>query len=88
MVGFYDELSLNMDFGNTIVVIYFDFAKAFNFITDNRLAQKLKMQGLEENVCTWITNCLKDRRQMLAVNETISMQIRLAGGHYRNQSWV
>lgn len=47
MVGFYDKLSLNMDFGNTIVVIYFNFAKAYNFITDNRLVQKLKMQGLE-----------------------------------------
>ena len=62
-ISFYEEVSITLDRGVAVDVVYLDFAKAFDTVPHTRLMCKVKSTGLEISVCKWIENWLKDRIQ-------------------------
>ena len=63
-----EEWTSLLDEGNSIDVIYFDFAKAFDSVPHQRLLSKLNSYGIRGNVLQWITAFLRDRKQRVVLN--------------------
>ena len=63
-----EEMTEIIDRGNSVDVIYLDFAKAFDKVSHKRLLKKLESQGISGNVGKWIQNWLTSRRQKVCVN--------------------
>ena len=49
--------------------IYLDFAKAFDTVPHRRLIGKLHAYGIKGNILNWIIEFLRDRTQVVRVNE-------------------
>uniref|UniRef100_A0A8C5MT82 Reverse transcriptase domain-containing protein n=1 Tax=Leptobrachium leishanense TaxID=445787 RepID=A0A8C5MT82_9ANUR len=80
LITFYEEVSRSIDQGVAVDVIYLDFAKAFVTVPHKRLLFKLRKIGLDENTCSWIENCLKDRVQRVVINGTFSRWTPVVSG--------
>ena len=63
-----EEWTSLLDEGNSIDVIYFDFAKAFDFVPHHRLLSKLNSYGIRGSVLQWIVAFLHNRKQRVALN--------------------
>ena len=61
-----------LDKGICIDAIYLDFSKAFDSVPHKRLLLKLKGYGIQEQLLSWITDFLSDRRQRVKVNGSYS----------------
>lgn len=57
-----------------------DFKKAFDTVPHQRLAQKLHKYGISGNICKWIVNFLKDRKQRVLVNGKASEWAEVLSG--------
>ena len=55
LISFYEEVS-----GESMDVVYLDFSKTFDTVPHKRLVYKMRMLGLGENVCMWVSNWLSD----------------------------
>uniref|UniRef100_A0A8C5MQR1 Reverse transcriptase domain-containing protein n=1 Tax=Leptobrachium leishanense TaxID=445787 RepID=A0A8C5MQR1_9ANUR len=80
LIAFYEEVSRSIDQGVIVDVIYLYFAKAFDTVPHKRLLFKLRKIGLDENTCSWIENCLKDRVQRVVKNGTFSRWTSVVSG--------
>ncbi len=69
-----------MDNGNKTDCIYTDFKKAFDKVPHKRLLKKVRAYGIEENICKWIEDFLKDRSQRVTVNGTRSEWEKVKSG--------
>ena len=56
-----------VDEGNSVDVIYLDFAKAFDKVPHQRLLLKLRAHGIGGNILRWIQNWLSNRKQRVCV---------------------
>ena len=63
-----EEWTSLLDGGNSIDVIYFDFAKAFDSVPHQRLLFTLNSYGISGKVLQWIANFLRDRKQRVVLN--------------------
>ena len=70
----------HLDNNEAIDTIYFDFKKAFDTVPHQRLAQKLHKYGISGNICKWIVNFLKDRKQRVLVNGKASEWAEVLSG--------
>lgn len=57
-----------LDQGKTIGVIFIDFQKAFDCVSHQTLALKLKASGIYGNAYDWIIHYLSNRRQFVMIN--------------------
>ena len=55
--------------GRVVDTIYFEIAKAVDNVPHERLLDKLKSYGINDNVLEWIKAFLSNRRQIVNVNE-------------------
>ena len=62
----------NVDEGNCVDLIYFDYKKAFDKVAHHRLLCKLKSLGLNSTVICWIKGFLSNQRQRVVINVTKS----------------
>ena len=62
----------NLDKGDSVDVIFLDFAKAFDKVPHARLLQKISALGIQGKLHMWIKNWLQDRRQRVVLNGHIS----------------
>lgn len=53
-------------------VIYFDFTKAFDKVSHQKLFQKLESIGISGNLLLWLIAFLSDRRQCVCINNVLS----------------
>ena len=60
--------------------IYFDFAKAFDNVSHERLLSKLKLHGINGKVLEWIKVFLSNRRQIVNVNGMKSDPVTVLNG--------
>ena len=55
--------------GQPVDLVYLDFAKAFDTVPHKRLLLKLKAYGLDEKLCAWMEDFLRDRKQRVVMGE-------------------
>ena len=72
LLEFMEEVTEIIDRGNSVDVIYLDFAKAFDKVSHKRLFKKLESHGISGNVGKWIVNWLTGRRQKVYVSGVYS----------------
>ena len=74
------EWTKQLDEGNSIDVIYLDYAKAFDTVPHLRLLKKLEGYGVAGQVLQWIRSFLSNRRQKVVINgESSSWRDVLSG---------
>ena len=61
-----------LDNKNNIDIIYLNFQKAFDTVPHQRLLKKLKGYGIQGKVLCWIESFLKNRKQRVQVNGSLS----------------
>ena len=80
LISFYEEVSITLDRGVAVDVVYLDFAKALDTVPHTPFMCKVKSTGLEISVCKWIENCLNDRIQRVVVNDSYSEWSKVISG--------
>ena len=66
--------------GQPVDLVYLDFAKAFDTVPHKRLLLKLKAYGLDEKLCAWMEDFLRDRKQRVVMGECESEWMDVASG--------
>jgi len=72
LIAFYDGVTVWVDDGRAVDVVYLDFSKAFNTVSQNILISKLRKCGLDEWSVRWIENWLNGRTQRVVISGTES----------------
>jgi Reverse transcriptase (RNA-dependent DNA polymerase)/Endonuclease-reverse transcriptase len=72
LLEFLEEVTLNIDEGKPVDVIYLDFTKAFDKVPYQRLFKKMISHGIGGDILVWIRNWLTDRRQKVGINKSYS----------------
>jgi len=80
LIAFYDGVTGWVDEGRAVDVVYLDFSKAFDTVSHNILAGKLRKCGLDEWPVTWIENWLKGRAQRVVISGAESSGRPLTSG--------
>jgi ribonuclease P/MRP protein subunit RPP40 len=65
---FLELLTSAVDKGDSVDVIFLDFAKAFDKVPHKRLVAQLQAHGVGGKVLKWITAWLRERKQRVALN--------------------
>ncbi|CAM4640609.1 unnamed protein product [Lepidochelys kempii] len=71
LIAFYDEITVSVDEGKAVAVLFLDFSKAFDTVSHSILASKLKKYGLDEWTIRWIESWLDCRAQRIGINGSI-----------------
>ena len=69
-----------LDKGENVRTIFMDLSKAFDFINYDLLLSKLKSYGFSENALKLICSYLKNRRQVVQINNNLSSYKKLQAG--------
>ena len=77
LISFYDWVTRLVDEGKPVDVVYLDFSKAFDTVSDNILLEKLTSHGLDRYSLCWVKNWLDVQAQRVVLNS----EIQLATGH-------
>ena len=80
LIIYLDELYSNFDDDVEQVLIYLDFAKAFDTVNHAILLDNLALYGLDNNFLKLIFSYLGDRSQRVSVNGTLSDEIMFTSG--------
>ena len=75
-----EDLSLLVENGCDIDVIYFDFRKAFDQLPHQRLLSKLASCGIAGNIIKWIADFLSNRCQKVRVGNCYSSKADVLSG--------
>jgi hypothetical protein len=68
LLSFFEDVTREADKGESIDIIYLDFAKAFDKVPTARLMKKLKAHGVSGYLLKWIAAWLTNRRQRVVLN--------------------
>jgi len=75
-----------MNTGNSVDVIYLDFAKAFDTVPHQRLLEKLKAHGIGGKLWNWIKSWLSGKLQRVCIKgkasdwTRVSVELRVGPG--------
>ncbi|MEM7557303.1 MAG: reverse transcriptase family protein, partial [Cyanobacteria bacterium P01_A01_bin.84] len=69
-----------VDQGQSVDVVYLDFAKAFDTVSHPKLLFKLKRLGIDGELLKWIENFLTGRKQIVRVSNTLSNEAEVRSG--------
>ena len=67
-----DIASNALDTGNKVLIIFLDFAKAFDKVCHKALHAKLETYGFSDRILAWIKSFLQNRRQRVLIGESVS----------------
>ena len=68
LISFYNWMTRLVDEGRAVSVVYLDFSKAFDMVSDSILLGKLAACGLDRYTLPWVRNWLEGRAQRVVVN--------------------
>ncbi|GAB0179958.1 mitochondrial enolase superfamily member 1 [Grus japonensis] len=68
LISFYYQMTLLVDEGKAVDVIYPDFSKAFDTVSHSILLEKLAAHGLDRCTLRWVKNWLEGQAQRVVVN--------------------
>jgi len=68
LISFYDQVTLLVDEGKAVDVVYLDFSKSFDTVSHSILLEKLADHGLDGCTIHWIKNWVDGRAQRVVVN--------------------
>ena len=66
--------------GNSIDIVYLDFRKAFDTVPHKRLLMKLKSYGITGKIFQWIEDFLVGRSQQVKVGTSLSKKSEVTSG--------
>ena len=72
LLCFFEEITIWVDEGLPVDVIYLYFQKAFDKVPHQRLILKLKPHGMGSSIINWIKQWLTDRKQRVVVEGEVS----------------
>jgi hypothetical protein len=72
LLSFIDSVTMCVDEGNPLDIVYLDFAKAFDKVPYQRLFKKLEAHGIKGFILDWIKSWLSSRRQKVCVGQVDS----------------
>ena len=72
LLRFLDEVSIGLDEGHEVHVLYTDIEKAFDRVPHKRLLIKLQKYGIDEKTLAWIEDFLMGRKFRVRVNDSYS----------------
>ncbi|KAK4819262.1 hypothetical protein QYF61_000473 [Mycteria americana] len=72
LISFYGKVTLLVDEGKAVNVVYLDFSKAFDTISHSILLEKLAAHGLDGHMLRWIKHWPDDWAQRVLVNKVKS----------------
>ena len=68
LISIYDPVTLLIDEGKVVDVVYLDFSKGFDTVSHSILLQKLTVRGLDRCTLGWVRNWLEGWAQRVMVN--------------------
>ncbi|PKU46093.1 rna-directed dna polymerase from mobile element jockey-like [Limosa lapponica baueri] len=68
LISFYDRVTCLVGDGKAVDVVYLDFSKAFDTVSQSILLEKVAAHGLDGNTLHWVKNWLEGRPQRVVVN--------------------
>ena len=71
-IEFLDRVTSLRDEGYSVAILYFDFSKAFDVVSHNRLLYKLQTLGIKDPLYTWILSFLTNRYQVTNIGSYYS----------------
>ncbi|PKU38047.1 rna-directed dna polymerase from mobile element jockey-like [Limosa lapponica baueri] len=77
LISFYDKVTRLVDEGRAVDVVYLDFSKAFDTVSDSILLETLAAHGLDGH---WVKNWLEGQAQRLVVNGVKSSRRPVTSG--------
>ena len=80
LLAFLDKVTDLVDSGNSIDVVFLDFAKAFDKVPHKRLIIKLESHGITGKVSQWVREWLKERMQRVCINGVTSSWLEVMSG--------
>jgi len=80
LLSFLDKVTGSVDLGNSIDVIFLDFAKAFDKVPHKRLILKLESHGISGKVLQWVSEWLRRRMQRVRINGVVSSWLEVLSG--------
>ena len=80
LLEFLDRVTMLIEDGDSVDVIYLDFSKAFDKVPINRLLDKIKAHNIRGNVHKWITEWLSGRMQRTVLNGSFSEWCEVLSG--------
>ena len=80
LLNYVDKCAEIIANGGVVDSIYFDFSKAFDTVPHQRLSVKMKANGIEGKVLSWIQDFLTGREQVVRVNGELSVPKPVTSG--------
>ena len=72
ILEFLEKVTAAVDSGESVDIIFLDFAKAFDKVPRERLLNKIRAHGLQGNLLRWIREWLTNRKQRVVLNGKLS----------------
>ena len=74
------DIASKLERDSQVDIILLDFAKAFDKVPHHRLLHKLEYYGVNPKTNRWIRSFLENRKQIVILQGTVSMQVRVLSG--------
>ena len=80
LLSFSDKVTGSIDSGDSVDVVFLDFAKAFDKVPHKRLMLKLENHGITGKISRWVGEWLRQRVQRVCVNGVESSWLDVLSG--------
>lgn len=78
--SYLEKITEAIERGDSVDVIYLDFAQAFDKVPTRRLLRKVWNHGIRGKLHSWIAAWLKDRKQRVVLNGVLSEWLAVLSG--------
>ncbi|CAH8437845.1 unnamed protein product [Schistosoma bovis] len=77
---FFDQITQRRDVGQSVIILYFDFSKAFDSVSHKLLLLKLSSFGIQNPLLSWLKSFLEERSQIVRYGSCYSKPVNVTSG--------